>query len=192
MRSESKKLLSRVVKDYYAGIPGHDGMLDKRDSCAIIYNLAHGEYEHSFKMFEDIVKYLTSPGITEEGMRRTMLAYSSDDGQVEIAKPPEPTKKAVPKVQPRKVLLSQKRAARKERIYARSSGICYICGESVSYEEMTVDHVIPKAWGGSNAESNLRATHYECNQKKGHRTPNHEQMARIKSESDQKHDTTQT
>ncbi len=33
----------------------------------------------------------------------------------------------------------------------------------VPFEEMTLDHVIPKASGGPNSQANLRPTHEKCN-----------------------------
>jgi 5-methylcytosine-specific restriction protein A len=50
----------------------------------------------------------------------------------------------------------QKRA----RILARDRGICWICGLPAA---TTIDHVIPRARGGSSDDDNLRAAHGRCN-----------------------------
>lgn len=51
---------------------------------------------------------------------------------------------------------------KKEAILLRD-GKCAHCG---TIENLTVDHIIPKAHGGSDHESNLQALCWECNQKK--------------------------
>src|ERR1035437_8604527 len=50
--------------------------------------------------------------------------------------------------------------------YERDHGICGVCGEHVEYEEMNIDHIIPKRWGGPNDSANLQVTHEHCNDKK--------------------------
>ena len=57
------------------------------------------------------------------------------------------------------------------RIYSKYNGICQICGKPVNKAEMTIDHIIPLAKGGSNEESNLQPAHEYCNQIKSCNTP---------------------
>lgn len=52
-------------------------------------------------------------------------------------------------------------------VYERGGGICYLCGEPVEYNKMTLEHVIPKAKGGTNKIENLRPAHGKCNFAKG-------------------------
>jgi len=52
------------------------------------------------------------------------------------------------------------------RLYARDNGICQLCMEPVSFEEFTIDHVIPRAKGGSNNIDNLQIAHDKCNEGK--------------------------
>ena len=44
----------------------------------------------------------------------------------------------------------RKSIRKKERqmIYKKYHGICQICGTEISYEEMTIDHIIPLDAGG--------------------------------------------
>lgn len=49
------------------------------------------------------------------------------------------------------------------KIYQRSSGVCYLCGETLTIEEFTIDHVLPLSKGGTNRQKNLRAAHEKCN-----------------------------
>ena len=45
---------------------------------------------------------------------------------------------------------------------------CFVCKEDiVTAEEATLEHIIPKSRGGTNASSNLALSHRSCNQDKG-------------------------
>ena len=55
---------------------------------------------------------------------------------------------------------------RNARILSRDGHICHLCmGEGAS----VVDHITPLARGGTDEDSNLRAAHAACNQRKGAR-----------------------
>lgn len=50
------------------------------------------------------------------------------------------------------------------------SEYCWLCFEKIeTYEEATIDHVVPSSWGGLDNFSNKQLTHKECNQKKGNK-----------------------
>lgn len=58
-------------------------------------------------------------------------------------------------------------------IYARDAWTCRLCGHALSRSEVpphplaaTLDHVIPKAHGGSDDPTNLQAAHHLCNSAK--------------------------
>ncbi|MDB8574481.1 HNH endonuclease [Turicibacter sanguinis] len=54
------------------------------------------------------------------------------------------------------------------RIKENSGRICYICGEKVVVDNLiTIDHVIPKKFGGKDEEWNLRCCCFRCNKDKG-------------------------
>ncbi|MFJ2144164.1 HNH endonuclease [Glutamicibacter sp. NPDC087831] len=41
---------------------------------------------------------------------------------------------------------------------------CHLCGKSIAgLEDYSIDHVVPRAQGGSNELSNLRSSHRACN-----------------------------
>lgn len=50
----------------------------------------------------------------------------------------------------------------RERVYAEETH-CWLCLEPVAKSERSVDHVVPRRHGGSNARANLRLAHQSCN-----------------------------
>lgn len=52
-------------------------------------------------------------------------------------------------------------------IWERDQGICGICGETVNWADLDIDHLAPRMIGGSDAPENLRASHHLCNMKRG-------------------------
>ena len=59
---------------------------------------------------------------------------------------------------------------RRRTLWERDAGLCGFCGDPVDLLEMDLDHIIPKADGGSNDDSNLRVAHRLCNRLAGART----------------------
>lgn len=49
------------------------------------------------------------------------------------------------------------------KAYARSRGVCWYCGRSLTYEDATLEHLTPLAKGGTNDDSNLVVAHKSCN-----------------------------
>ena len=56
-------------------------------------------------------------------------------------------------------------------IYARDNYKCQYCGKKASMHELTYDHVVPRSQGGRTEWTNIVTCCYECNRKKGGRTP---------------------
>jgi hypothetical protein len=52
-------------------------------------------------------------------------------------------------------------------LYARDDGRCQLCGLSVDFFEIQVDHVVPRSQGGRTEWTNLQVAHPLCNQRKG-------------------------
>ncbi|MGD9724769.1 MAG: HNH endonuclease [Pirellulales bacterium] len=57
------------------------------------------------------------------------------------------------------------------RIYLRDEGQCGICKEHVEPEVATLDHIIPRAFNGSDDDSNVQLAHWLCNHAKRDRPP---------------------
>jgi len=59
----------------------------------------------------------------------------------------------------------------KAGIYRRDRGVCAYCGRSISFEDASMDHVLPQSLGGPAAWDNLVNACRRCNEKKANRTP---------------------
>lgn len=53
-------------------------------------------------------------------------------------------------------------------VFERDRCQCQSCGKTSTETELTIDHIIPLAAGGSNDISNLQTLCRDCNQKKKH------------------------
>jgi 5-methylcytosine-specific restriction endonuclease McrA len=67
-------------------------------------------------------------------------------------------------------------ALTKKNVLLRDDYRCAYCGVRGDARTMTVDHVIPRAWGGTSRWSNLVAACADCNGRKRDRTPEQAQM----------------
>lgn len=66
------------------------------------------------------------------------------------------------------------RASRRESIYQREHlryGFvpCWVCGKHVTKAKATLEHILPKSLGGSDAGSNLAISHGTCNSTRGNK-----------------------
>lgn len=67
-------------------------------------------------------------------------------------------------MKPKKGKVSPLRA----KIAKRDEWICQLCFDKIeTLFDLTIDHVIPKSKGGTDAQINCKATHRECNGLKG-------------------------
>ncbi|MGB9702325.1 MAG: HNH endonuclease [Candidatus Kapaibacteriota bacterium] len=57
----------------------------------------------------------------------------------------------------------------RKNIMKRDGMQCQYCGKK--HIQLTVDHILPKSRGGKDEWENLVTACYECNNKKGNRTP---------------------
>ena len=54
----------------------------------------------------------------------------------------------------------------KREVYERQGGICPVCGNHYSFDEMQGDHIVPWSKGGHTTKDNLQMLCNECNLKK--------------------------
>jgi 5-methylcytosine-specific restriction endonuclease McrA len=59
----------------------------------------------------------------------------------------------------------------RKNIILRDANICQYCTQEFAADDLTMDHVIPRAKGGEKSWKNIVASCKACNQKKGNRTP---------------------
>mgnify|MGYP000916555126 FL=1 len=52
-------------------------------------------------------------------------------------------------------------------IYDTAKGRCALCGKKITYDKMTLDHIVPLAMNGADDVSNLQYTCEACNLFKG-------------------------
>jgi 5-methylcytosine-specific restriction endonuclease McrA len=67
-------------------------------------------------------------------------------------------------------------STKRSRILARDRYRCQYCGLKGGMFELTIDHIIPRSRGGCTVAENLCASCFECNQRKGDRTPEEARM----------------
>ncbi len=57
-------------------------------------------------------------------------------------------------------------------IFARDRNTCQYCGRSFSKNELSIDHLIPRSYGGKSTWKNVVCSCFSCNRRKGGKTPN--------------------
>lgn len=62
----------------------------------------------------------------------------------------------------------------RREIFMRDNFTCQYCGKRT--HDLTIDHIIPRSRGGANSWDNLVSACYECNHRKGQRTPDQAKM----------------
>lgn len=78
--------------------------------------------------------------------------------------------------------IRQGHSTNRRYILDKANGICYICGRKLPYNELTIDHMKPKALGGADDESNLKCCCILCNSLKGQLSYSKELRAIIRRE----------
>ena len=68
----------------------------------------------------------------------------------------------------------------RQNVFERDGGKCMYCGEPVSRNKFTFDHVIPKSRSGKTNWSNIVCCCLKCNSKKDNRTPEEAGMKLIR------------
>ena len=67
------------------------------------------------------------------------------------------------------------------RIYVRDKFTCQYCGKRRA-DELTLDHITPRAQDGHSTPENLVAACVACNNRKGNRTPEQARMPLLTSQ----------
>lgn len=65
-------------------------------------------------------------------------------------------------------------------IYLRDKNTCQYCGQRFAKSELSLDHVVPRAYGGKSTWENIVCSCARCNRRKGGRTPQESGMKLLK------------
>ena len=57
-------------------------------------------------------------------------------------------------------------SVKNKQIWAKTGGVCAHCGKPANGKNATVDHFIPKSWGGGNDKRNLLPLCRACNMRR--------------------------
>lgn len=68
----------------------------------------------------------------------------------------------------------------RQNIFLRDDHTCQYCRAQCRAEELTFDHVVPAAQGGTRTWENIATACYPCNRRKGARTPEEAGMRLLK------------
>ena len=68
----------------------------------------------------------------------------------------------------------------RRNIYARDHSHCQYCGKRFSTQELSLDHIVPRAMGGQSTWDNMVCCCVHCNTRKGGRTPDQAHMTLIR------------
>lgn len=68
----------------------------------------------------------------------------------------------------------------RKNVVWRDQNTCQYCGNKFSFQDLTMDHVIPKSRGGDRKWTNIVSCCKKCNSKKSNRTPEEAKMPLIR------------
>lgn len=57
--------------------------------------------------------------------------------------------------------------SKKQKLLQLYGNQCHWCGKQMTKSEITIEHLLPKSLGGSNAIANLRLACFTCNNSRG-------------------------
>jgi 5-methylcytosine-specific restriction endonuclease McrA len=72
--------------------------------------------------------------------------------------------------------------AKRLRVYVRDRFTCQYCGKRKAADELTLDHITPRAQGGESTPENLVTACAPCNGRKADRTPDQARMPLLTSQ----------
>ena len=64
----------------------------------------------------------------------------------------------------------------RRNVFWRDNHQCQYCAKIFKFDELTMDHVVPKSYGGDKSWENIVTSCESCNSKKRNRTPKEAQM----------------
>jgi 5-methylcytosine-specific restriction endonuclease McrA len=111
---------------------------------------------------------------TRSGLGSEDAAPGDFDYQPRVKLPPKAERRKGRSIRSYRKRVSK---AKRRRVFERDGLACVACGTG---EELSIDHVIPIAKGGTNDESNLQTMCAPCNNAKGNRIGRGQRSAAVR------------
>lgn len=117
-------------------------------------------------------EYHSAKGLLES--KDGCIIFIHDEGLYQYGSALLPYKpdKPNPKKKPSNKRKKGEQKSKREILY-EASPFCKYCNKPLAFNSFTLDHVVPKSKGGTNALSNLVVSCYDCNNLKGSRDLEH-------------------
>ena len=145
--------------------------------AAEVISVDDGKFSsYNFETWKDVSLYKTKSGLPDEDNTSWIRTVS-----FEIAVP-----KIIRLLFYEKLPRSNVKFNRRN-IFARDENKCQYCGRRFPTSELSLDHIVPKAYNGNTTWTNIVCACTDCNKKKGGRTPIQARMKLIRKPVKPKH-----
>lgn len=129
--------------------------------AAEIISVDGGKYSsYNFECWKDVSLYKVKSGLPDEDQTNWIKTVSYE---IEVPK-------IIRLLFYDKVPQSNVKFNRRN-IFARDENKCQYCGQRFPTSELSLDHIVPKAYNGKTTWTNIVCACTECNKRKGGRTP---------------------
>lgn len=121
--------------------------LEERRAAELAYSRQHAAQKR-----ENASRWYQEHG--ERARRRSREAYARD---------PEYNRDKAHQSRAKKAGAPIIEFVRRREVYERDEGICHVCGETITWDDYDMDHVVPLTAGGAHTYENVKASHSACN-----------------------------
>ncbi|BBO15785.1 endonuclease [Candidatus Brocadia pituitae] len=137
---------------------------------AEVISVADGKFNsYDFGGWKDVSLYKVKSGLPEEGTTSWIRTVSFE---IEV---PKIIRLLFYEKHPRSNVKFNRR-----NIFARDENKCQYCGRRFPTTELSLDHIVPKAYSGKTTWTNIVCACTDCNKSKGGRTPEEARMKLIR------------
>ena len=142
---------------------GNKGSIIKGFSSAKSFRSSK-DAEDYIKNHRELLNTLKTPIIIDEDFKEVKQSVGrkfTDSQLINMGKVP-------PSLKTERTIIPKEQ---KSIVYKNSGGRCKICGAPLTFEEATIDHILPLSRGGKNTLNNYDCVCAACNQRKSDNTP---------------------